>query len=141
MKGCGDCTACCTLFPIEPIGKPMNTHCQYCESECSIYGNKPQMCTDFECAYLQADNVPEGLRPDKCGVIFTKKTDNMFSGTLIPEVGITDAAKGQIQSFNDQGYSVVLLSLKEKKPLLVLAAGHDAEVVMAEYKEAISGYK
>ena len=135
---CGACTACCTLLPIEPIDKPVNTPCQYCDGGCSIYNSKPETCTEFACAYLQDENVSEGLRPDKCGIIFIKRTDRIFSGALIPDIKTADIAKGQIQSFNDQGYSVVLLSLKEKAPHLMLGNGHDAEEIMAEYKEALS---
>ena len=139
MNKCGTCTACCTLLPIEPIDKPVNTPCQYCAGGCSVYDSKPETCTEFACAYLQGENVPEELRPDKCGIIFIKRTDRIFSGALMPEIKTTDLAKGQIRSFNEQGYSVVLISLKEKHPHLMLGKGHKAWTVMAEYKEAISG--
>lgn len=138
MNDCGTCTACCTLFPIEPIGKPVNTHCPHCDGGCSIYEDKPQTCTDFECAYLQGKNVPESLSPDKCGVIFTKKSDRIFTGMLILSVEVSDTAKAQIKDFNKQGYSVILLSVKENKPLLKLGQGHNANEIMQEYKEAIN---
>lgn len=140
MNKCGECTACCTLFPIEPINKPINTACQYSTGKgCSIYNDKPQMCTDFICAYLQSDNTSKSIRPDKCGIIFIKKTDRIFSGALIQGAQVTDMAKKQIQAFNDQGYSVILLSVEEKKPYIKLANNHDAANIFNEYKEAISG--
>ena len=117
----------------------MNTHCQYCDDGCSIYDSKPETCAEFKCAYLDGKNAPEELRPDKCGIIFIKHTDRIFSGALMPNIKITDIAKGQIQSFNDQGFSVAMLSVDESKPYVMLANGHDIEVIMKEYKEAISG--
>ena len=136
---CGACTACCTLLPIAPIGKPVNTPCPHCDGGCSIYQTKPQTCNEFECAYIQAGNASERLRPDVCGIIFYKKTDRIFTGALMPDTETTDVAMQQITSFNEQGYSVVLLSVKENEPYLRLADGHVAEDIMEEYREALDG--
>lgn len=138
--GCSGCTACCTMFPIEAIGKPVDTHCQYCDSGCTIYGHKPRTCSEYECAYLQATGVPETLRPDRCGVIFTKRTERIFSGVLVTGVAVTDAAKQQARDFLRQGYSVVLLSVRKPKPYVMLADGHDAEAVVREYEESLGGH-
>ena len=136
---CGNCTACCTMFPIGPIDKPMNTRCQHSTgSACSIYDTKPKMCTEFMCAYLQGGNNEE-LRPDKCGIIFVKKTDKIFSGILVDGVEVTDIAKQQIQAFNNQGFSVVLLSVNEKEQHIMPAEGYTKDGVYSRYKEAISG--
>jgi len=140
MNQCGDCRACCILLPVSAINKPTNTRCKHiCDVGCSIYADRPTTCAEFECGYLQADNVPESLRPDKCGIIFIKRTERIFSGALMPGIKTTDTAKAQIEDFRRQGFSVVLLSLSEKKPLMMLAAGHLADEVMTEYKEALSG--
>lgn len=136
---CGNCTACCTLLPIAEIGKPINTPCQHCDKGCTIYQGKPKTCTEFECAYIQGKQLPEKLRPDKCGIIFYKRTDHIFTGAIIGGAEVTDAAKQQIASFNEQGYSVVLLSVEEKAPLLCLANGHRAAEVQRDYLEAVSG--
>lgn len=136
---CDGCTACCTLLPIEAINKPVNTPCQYCDAGCSIYPDRPQTCAEFECAYLQGRNVPLSLRPDNCGIIFIKRTDRIFSGVLMADRKPTEAARGQIDAFLKQGFSVVLSSLSEKKPLLMLADNHNSDDIMGEYKEALSG--
>lgn len=136
---CDGCTACCILLPIDAISKPVNTDCQYCNNGCRIYESRPQTCADFECAYLQGRNLPRSLRPDECGIIFIKRTDRIFSGVLMADMQPTNAAKGQIDAFVKQGYSVILSSLSEKKPLIMLADGHDSNEVMDEYKEALSG--
>ena len=105
---CGSCTACCTTLPIKALDKPINTHCQHCVGGgCSIYDSKPQTCTEFECAYIQGSNVPESLRPDKCGVIFIKQDDNTFKGVLIPNMEVTDIAKAQMNDFMKQGFKVI----------------------------------
>ena len=140
MGECGECTACCTLFPIGPINKPLNTHCPNCVGNgCSIYNNKPQTCTDFKCAYLEGKNIPKELRPDRCGIIFSKNTDRIFTGAIIQGVKVTNIAKEQIVSFNKQGYSVVLVSVDEKYPRVMLSREHEIDMIMTEYKEVISG--
>jgi len=136
---CGGCKVCCTLFPISEIGKLMNTPCDYYDKGCTIHESKPKMCAEYECAYIQAKKVPKMLRPDKSGIVFTKKTKRIFIAALIPDIEITNTAKGQIKAFNEQGYSVILVSVKENKPLLMLNDSHNAEEIMKEYKEAISG--
>jgi hypothetical protein len=106
--GCGDCTACCTVLPIEAINKPINTTCMNCTgSGCSVYEDKPQTCSEFECAFLQGKDVPESLRPDKCGILFIKKSDTRFDGIIVPDAEVTDMAKAQIESFKRQGFEVI----------------------------------
>lgn len=135
---CAECTACCTLLPIAPIGKPVNTPCPHCDGGCSIYKTKPQTCNEFECAYIQAPSVPEALRPDICGIIFYKKTERIMVGALTGSE-VTDTARRQVTDFNAQGYSVVLLSVARGKPHLMLSDGHGAEDVMSEYVGALRG--
>lgn len=129
---CGECTVCCTLSVVKELNKKVGEACNLCISNsCSIYGNHPQVCKDFECAYLQAGANIE-LRPDKCGVMFSKKSERIFSGMIVPNVPITDLAAKQIISFKKQGYSVVMLKLG-KELHIQLADGHDKETIHKEY--------
>lgn len=139
MKSCGDCTACCTLLPVTELNKPRNVLCEHCEVGCSIYKDRPQSCVDFNCAYLQADNTPESLRPDKCGIMFIKKTNRIFAGYLVPGIKVTEIAKNQISNFQKQGYSVLLFSEKEELPLLKLAYKHKKDEIIFEYNESLNG--
>ena len=133
---CGECTVCCTLSVVSELNKKAGEHCFNCiDNGCSIYGKHPQVCKDFECAYLQGGNNIE-LRPDKCGVMFFKKNERIFCGTLIPDVQVTDVVKRQIASFKKQGYSVVLLKLGER-PHIELAEGHNVEQVYKEYTDLL----
>jgi len=129
---CGDCTVCCTLSVVKELNKKVGEACKLCISNsCSIYGNHPQVCKDFECAYLQGGTNIE-LRPDICGVMFSKKSERIFSGMVVPNVTITDLAAKQIVSFKKQGYSVVMLKLGEKLHFEI-ADGHDKETIQKEY--------
>lgn len=132
MNACGDCTACCTLSVVPQLNKKAGEHCFHCVNNgCDIYGRHPQVCKDFNCAYIQAGPNIE-LRPDKCGVMFFKKSDRIFCGTLVPGVPVSDLAKAQIASFKNQGYSVVMLKLGER-PHLEIAKGYNEDEIYKEY--------
>jgi hypothetical protein len=132
MNECGDCTACCVLSVVEELDKKAGEHCFNCvDNGCKIYGKHPQVCKDFNCAYIQGGTNVE-LRPDNCGVMFSKKNERIFVGTVVPEVTMTDIAIGQIVSFKEQGYSVVMLKLGER-PHVEPAEGHNKEEIYKEY--------
>ena len=134
---CGECTVCCTLSVVEELNKKAGERCFNCIGNgCSIYEKRPQVCKDFECAYLQGGNNIE-LRPDKCGVMFWKKTETIFCGAMMPGITITDVALKQIVSFKNQGYSLVLLKIGEK-PHIELSEGHDREQVIKEYISSLN---
>jgi hypothetical protein len=118
MAECGECTLCCDLFEIKWLNKPINTKCIYCDKGCKIYDSKPKECTDFNCMYIQVENISEDLRPDKCKVIFEKKSDTQILGTLDARYELTDMAKRQIVSFLEQGFEVKLVASDFRKPII-----------------------
>ena len=129
---CGECTVCCTLSVVSELNKKAGEHCLHCVNNgCEIYGKHPQVCKDFECAYFQGGTSIE-FRPDKCGIMFLKKTERIFSGMLVPDMPVSDLAMKQIVSFKHQGYSVVMLKLGEKLHF-ELAEGHDKKEIHDEY--------
>lgn len=133
MNFCGECTVCCTLSVVKELDKKVGETCKLCVAKkgCSIYGKHPEVCKTFECAYLQAGANIE-LRPDKCGIMFVKKSDRIFTGMMVPGVPMTDMAVKQIISFKQQGYSVVMLKIGEK-PHIEVADAHSAQAIHEEY--------
>jgi uncharacterized cysteine cluster protein YcgN (CxxCxxCC family) len=80
-NACGGCRACCVIMQVETekLHKPAHHGCPHldsCTAGCRIYPVRPQICKDFECEWLVSqrlnDRMPEWLRPDRCGVMFTK---------------------------------------------------------------------
>jgi len=138
MPNCGECTVCCTLCVVPELEKKAGEHCKHCDGGgCRIYGSHPQSCKDFECAYIQGGKDIE-LRPDKCGIMFFKKSDRIFCGIMVQGRSATSKAGGQIRSFTEQGYSVVMLKIGEN-PNIVLADGHKAREIRKEYLELLNG--
>jgi hypothetical protein len=109
MPECGECTACCELLPVTKIRKPAGVVCEHLEDgNCNINDSKPYECSGFECVYRQTDEAPISLRPDNCKMVFQRMTDRMCIGALHPEHDITEAAKIQIASLNEQGVKVIV---------------------------------
>jgi len=108
MAECGECTLCCTLLPIEWLGKPADVICEHCDKGCMIHETKHHECASFECSWLQSGVDNPDLRPDRCGVIFEKVDDSTFFGTVVPGGKVSDAARRQMNSFVEQGYTVRL---------------------------------
>jgi hypothetical protein len=130
---CGECTACCTVSAVKALDKKVWETCTHCSNNsCSIYGDHPDQCKEFKCAYLQSKTDNILLRPDKCGIMFVKKNDRIFTGMIVPNTPMTDTAKKQVVSFYRQGYSVVLLT-KDEEPVLMTAPGHNGNEIREEY--------
>jgi hypothetical protein len=129
---CGECTVCCTVCVVSELNKEAGELCVKCDgSGCLDYDNRPQVCRDFECAcYQGGDNIK--LRPDQCGVMFFKKNERIFCGVRVPDKSMTDLARKQIESFNQQGYSVVMLEIG-RRPHVVLAKTHRLADIYTEY--------
>lgn len=51
--------------------KPPNMPCPHLiQIGCGIYNERPSVCRRFECAWISAPNLPDEMRPDRCGVLF-----------------------------------------------------------------------
>lgn len=134
---CGECTLCCDLFPVKWLDKPMNTSCVHCDIGCKIHETKPSECSDFNCAYVQMEKANIELRPDNCGVIFEKLSDNIFFGTLNPNTTLTEFGKKQVYNFVKQGYSVVLASIKKTTNKFFINENHIEEEIRKEFSNQL----
>lgn len=73
-RECGDCVACCRKLEIvDPeLAKPANVLCKHCTKPgCGIYDTRPSVCRSFFCLWRHDENLPDLMRPDKCGVLFS----------------------------------------------------------------------
>ena len=78
-RSCGECVACCVYLKISELNKPGLTPCQHlkeltgehtCSTEggCSVYEDKPTVCRDYRCLWLNGHGAEED-RPDKSGLL------------------------------------------------------------------------
>ena len=76
------------------------------------------------------EKVHPDLRPDKCGVVFEKFTDNVVMGAT--NGYMTEVVPKQIKAFNKEGISVILVDHSKKHKFRFLAEGHTKEFVEEE---------
>ena len=66
-RTCGDCTACCTWNEVPEMEKPSGKPCpKICSTGCSEYGDRPQTCKTYNCAWRM------GLLPPDMSPLTTK---------------------------------------------------------------------
>lgn len=69
MRECGECVACCRDLSVTELEKPAYVPCdKLCDKGCSIYEERPDVCRNFHCAWIQG-HLGEDDRPDKSGAI------------------------------------------------------------------------
>jgi len=103
------------------MDSPAGEYCKECDpgAGCKIYDTIPEGCLKFRCAYNQMEKASINLRPDKCGIVFEKISDDVFIGTVAASVKqLNKYANGQIESFLNQGFSVVLFHQNIKRPFI-----------------------
>lgn len=133
---CEECNLCCKLLPIDGVGSPSGKWCKHCEigKGCKIYNKRPKECISFRCAYNHSEKCVKRFRPDKCGVVFEKISDNVFIGIKEEKKKLKKAALDQVKSFNKQGFSVVINALNEN-PIIYKIEKHSKEEIMEDLKK------
>jgi len=93
LRECKECSMCCAgwlpatihnheMFP----GKPC--HFISIHDKCTIYENRPDLCKEFRCVWLDNTNLPEWLKPSISNVIIhTRKTKSNIDFWEIVECG------------------------------------------------------
>ena len=135
---CGECTLCCDIFPVNWLNKPANTACKHCNNGCEIHDSKPSECSDFECAYAQMKKVHISIRPDNCGIIFERLSENIFYGTIDPNRKPSKDGIDQARYLNNSGFSVILYDKEKRNPAVMLGKGHDIDTVYQEFNNHLS---
>lgn len=131
---CGTCNMCCEFPPIPELNKPASVLCQNCTENvgCNIYSSRPTSCANFNCVYLQSDDMDISLRPNECRVTFEKITTKIYIGTELPkDVGSWKKLNvfNYIKSLNDKGITVLISSFTDTPTEYFLAEGHKKEIV------------
>jgi len=123
---------CCYVLPIIALNKPPGVMCKYCEwgIGCKVWRNgKPAECEKFKCMYAQIEKCSINLRPDKCNIIFEKLQDNIIYGTMHPDHNDSYQTKnmeGQIKSFLNENFSVVIGSYTLDAPIIINKKGRSS---------------
>jgi hypothetical protein len=77
---CGECRACCYHFPL--LDKPKKQWCKHSTpTGCGCYNDRPPICRQYQCGWLLWNTLPNYLRPDRSGIIITRRFT--FKGHLV----------------------------------------------------------
>jgi hypothetical protein len=131
-RECGACTACCKIprIDVPALLKPAGVMCPNCSgSNCSIYEARPEPCRTFFCLWRKVATMPEELRPDRIGVMFTievvAQPQNPFEREFVIGRAIdsladfeSPGARRAIQTFIERGDLPVWLSFQQERRLL-----------------------
>jgi hypothetical protein len=75
-RECGECVACCKFLEIPELKKPADVLCHNCTgNSCGIYDSRPSVCRGWYCVWRVEKELPDAMRPDKCGVMFCLDRD------------------------------------------------------------------
>ena len=133
MNSCFTCTLCCTLTRVPELDKPEWLRCNHCSvTGCTIYEDRPQSCKNFKCAWLSGV-IPEGLRPDICGVMMEDYKKFLF---VMSE---RDAWRDIIEYLNWYAKKIPVVISSNSTKALLLPPGVTPEEVMVDIREALSG--
>ena len=102
MRICGDCSECCRLLSVrlsDNYYSPCGHWCKHCtQPGCGIYNTiKQKKCKEFNCGWLQNENIPENLKPNLSGIVLEvlNNVDHViansnFTKNLAIELGVEE---------------------------------------------------
>jgi hypothetical protein len=124
--------------------KPAGKWCEHCDIGvgCKIYEQRPPLCVDFACLWLQmkqrGSEVADDLRPDRCKVVFSPTTkEGLFSAMVMPgspDAWRRGAAARLIKSMIDGGVRVVA-GLPQATTKIMIDSKGEREVQLTEPDE------
>ncbi|ACB27963.1 hypothetical protein ABID82_006869 [Methylobacterium sp. PvP062] len=63
---------CCRVLAIPALDKPAGVVCRHnTGTGCEIYRERPEACARWYCLWRKIDALPDALRPDRSGVMFS----------------------------------------------------------------------
>lgn len=63
---------CCRVLEIQSLDKPAGILCRHNTGRgCGIYLERPEACARWNCLWLRISALPDSLRPDRSGVMFS----------------------------------------------------------------------
>jgi hypothetical protein len=113
-RNCGGCTQCCKVMGIKELQKAPNVWCQHCDIGvgCKIYSSRPESCQEFQCLWLQDEQMPEEWRPDKSKVVLSTNTSGEIVVAYIDPKQENSWQQGSIGRF--------LLRVAETTPVIIV---------------------
>ncbi|MBS0295328.1 MAG: hypothetical protein JSR45_03390 [Proteobacteria bacterium] len=123
-RGCGDCYVCCEITTINDpaLQKPEGQLCVNCHGGlCAVYEHRPKTCRDFHCLYRHLGDLPEAMRPDRCGVMFSTRRETNPESPF-SRIYIGGYATGDTAAYETPEVQAAIRWLSEQTPLPIWLA-------------------
>ena len=131
-RGCGSCVACCVILRVDApaLVKDAGVMCRHCSgSDCSIHETRPDPCRTFFCLWRKVGSMPDALRPDRIGVMFSIEHNaapqNPFDKDFVIARAVSaiedfdrPEVRGALNVFIERGDLPVWLSFNQERRLL-----------------------
>lgn len=131
-RTCGSCVACCGIMNFDAPGfrKEAGVMCSHCSgSGCTIHETRPVTCRTFFCLWRRVGSMPEEMRPDRIGVMFSIEENpsprNPFERAFVIARAVNSIAdfdrpevRGALNVFIEKGDLPVWLSFGQERRLL-----------------------
>lgn len=132
VKPCGACTLCCSVIPVDApeLKKRSFTACPHLRGVlhtspgCGIYSTRPAACRVWSCLWLTSPDLPDELRPDRCGVVIDP---------IIDLVRLNGAEKPAAQFWAAPGYELAFRD-NEAVRAAIRAVGDDVPVILWRFR-------
>jgi hypothetical protein len=115
MKECGKCNLCCRIMGVRELDKPRNIWCQHVVKGkgCSIHPDRPATCREFECIWLQNQDLPDEFRPDRIHAFLTSTAEE--GGVVVhadpgyPAAHLDEPLAGLLKRLRGRGIKVIVI--------------------------------
>lgn len=95
-RECGDCNMCCQGFlwaDIHGYHMSPGIPCHFVSDNpcgsCTIYDDRPEVCSGYECMWKSHPTIPEWMKPNKADVLITNG-DMTVNGINYPYVSVKE---------------------------------------------------
>ncbi len=130
-RTCGDCQACCTVLPIKQLDKPAGTPCpKLCVQGCSIHKTRPEVCRDWNCAWINGQLGPND-RPDKSGVV-------IWTAALPSNTGMTHVVHANFKTGAKRNKKIMRWLMSLADPVMITQDNTVQLYVEGQYCESWS---
>jgi hypothetical protein len=120
MRKCGECRLCCGVFPLPVLEKPAGVWCRLLgPGGCTVHEvGQPEVCKQYACYWLEHEELPDGARPDRLGLVTTEagkvavgpyRVPILVINLVEPDSDRGAAAQAMLQEFLAAGKAALLL--------------------------------
>ena len=121
---------CCKLYDVPAVPKKAGAWCPHCAvgRGCKIYDERPDLCREFVCLWIQDAGLPEDWKPEKSKMVATVSSQTGFVHVRCdpssPNVWRRDPHHSYLRGWSRQ--------LLERRSHLLVFVGEQAHLIMPE---------